>query len=105
MLLKLPWRAERIAIVVELRELHLHAERLAMLLIQSRLGIERIDLARPAVHVQKDYVLGPRLKMRRLRRERIRRRCRRSEWFIGQQCGQRHRTEAAAGLAQECPAA
>ena len=42
---------------------HLHLERLAVLPVEPRLGVERVDLRRPAVHVEKDDVFGPRWKM------------------------------------------
>ncbi len=57
---KLPRRLERRTDVVELRRLYLHFERQAVLAIQPRLGVERIDLRRPAVHVEKDDPFGPR---------------------------------------------
>ena len=49
--------AERVADVVELRRLDLHRERLAVLLVQPRLGVERVHLRRPAVHEQEDDAL------------------------------------------------
>ena len=51
-------RLEHVADVVELRGLDLHLDRLAVLAVEPRLGIERIDLRRPAVHEQEDDVLG-----------------------------------------------
>src|SRR5262245_52452751 len=40
-------------------------------LIEQRLGIVRVDLARPALHKEVNHVLRRRRKMRRARRERI----------------------------------
>ena len=48
-------------------------QRLAVVLVEQRLGVERIDLRRPAVHEQVDDVLRLRREVRRLRRERIER--------------------------------
>ena len=70
-LLKFPRRAERRAVVVELRRLHFHPERLAVLGGQPRLRVEGIHLRRPAVHVEKNDALRLRRKMRRSRHERI----------------------------------
>ncbi len=56
-LLEFPRAAERVAVVVELRRLDLHLERLAVLRGQPRLGIERVDLRRPAIHVEEDHAL------------------------------------------------
>ena len=44
---------------------------LAVVLRQRRLGVERIDVRRAAVHEQEDDPLGPRREVRRLRRQRI----------------------------------
>jgi hypothetical protein len=55
---KLPRRFQHLAHVVELRGGHLHFDCLAMLAIEPRLGIERIDLRRPSIHVEKDDVFG-----------------------------------------------
>ena len=48
---KLPRTTQRVPVVVELRRLHFHLERLAMLPVQKRLGIEGIDLRRTTVHI------------------------------------------------------
>ena len=44
---------------------------LAGVFVQRRLGVERVDVRRPAVHEQEDEVLGPRREVRRLGRERV----------------------------------
>jgi hypothetical protein len=44
---------------------------LAVIAIQQRLGIKRVDVRRATLHEQKDDPLGPRREMRRLRSERI----------------------------------
>ncbi len=46
-------------------------QRLAGILRQRRLGIERIDVRRPAVHEQVDDALGLGRKVRRARRQRV----------------------------------
>ena len=45
-------------------------QRLAVILVQQRLGIERVDLRRPAVHEQVHDLLGLAGKVRRLGRQR-----------------------------------
>ncbi len=60
-----PRAIEHHADVVELRGSDRHLDRLTMLALQTRLGVERIDLRRSAVHEQKDHARGPRAKMRR----------------------------------------
>ena len=51
-------RGEHLADVVELRRRDLHPDVLAVLAIQPRLGIERIDLRRPAIHIEEDHTAG-----------------------------------------------
>src|SRR5262245_7438840 len=73
-----------------------------MLIAQSRLGIERIDLARPAIHVQKDDTFGPRLEMRqRLMNRLVGCRFAGADLAAFQECCQRYSPEAAARLAQK----
>src|SRR5262249_29284674 len=70
-LLELPRAGEDLADVVELRRLDFHqlAGVAAVVLIQHRLGVERVDLRRPPVHVEEDYVLGLRREVGRARLE------------------------------------
>ena len=56
-LLERPRRLQHLADVVELRRSHLGLNRLPMLLGQSGLGIKRIDLRRPAIHIEEDDVI------------------------------------------------
>ena len=49
----------------------LERQRLAVVGGQARLGIEQVDVRRPAAHEQEDHPLGPRRVVRRLRRERV----------------------------------
>ena len=98
--LKFPRRAERAAVVVELRRLHFHPERLAVFRGQPRLRVERVHLRRPAIHVEEDDVLRLRRKMRLPRRERIQRIDRitranaSAKRLVGHQRRERDRTEA-----------
>ncbi len=62
---ELPRRGEGLAVVVELGRLRLHLERLAVLPIQPRLGIEGVHLRGPALHEEEDDVPGPRPVVRR----------------------------------------
>src|SRR5262249_30889086 len=54
------------------RQRALERQRLAVIAIKERLGIERVQMRWAAVHEHEDHALGPRGKMRRLRRRRIR---------------------------------
>ena len=71
--------------------------------VKQRLGVERVDVRRPALHEQEDDPLGPRRKMRRLGGERIGRRLLGAR-FVGQQRGQGQRAEADGRLAQQSAA-
>ncbi len=57
--------------VVELGRLDAHADGLAVLAGQARLGVEGIDLAGAAVHVEEDDALGPGGEMRPAGRVRV----------------------------------
>ncbi len=46
---------------------------LPLVVLQGGLGVERIDVRRPAVHEQEDQALGPRREVRRVRRQRVER--------------------------------
>jgi hypothetical protein len=75
--------------------------RLAVVAIQQRLGIERVDVRRAAFHEQKDDPLGPRRQMRRFGCERIllgRFAC------LSEQGGERQRAEADRGAGEELAA-
>ncbi len=69
-LAKSPGTFEHVAVVVELRRLDAEARRLTVLAIEARLGVERVDLARAAVHVQEDDAACLRREMRLSRRHR-----------------------------------
>ena len=87
----------------------LHGDRLAVEIVELRLVVERVDLARAAVHEQEDDALGLRSEVRRLRRERVRRsrgdigspRGLAEEAVAGEQVGQAQRGEPRAGLPEE----
>ena len=64
-LAKLPGALEHVAHVVELGRVGLDLDRLTVLAIEPGLGVERVDLGRPAVHVQEDDAPRPRRKMAR----------------------------------------
>src|SRR5262249_42873638 len=53
-LLERPRRFDDLADVVELRRRDFHLDGFAVLAVEARLGIERIHLRRPAIHVQED---------------------------------------------------
>ena len=57
--LELPRRLQHIPHIVELRGGDLHLDLLAVLALQPGLGVERVNLARPPIHEQKDDILGP----------------------------------------------
>ena len=55
---KLEGAGHDVAVVVELRPLHLHGHRLAVVGRQPRLGVKRIDLRHTPRHEAEDHVLG-----------------------------------------------
>ena len=57
-LFEIPRRLQRLADVVKLRRVDLRGERLAVVLLETRLVIERIDLRHTAVHVEKMTLLA-----------------------------------------------
>ena len=69
--LKLKWRLEQTARAALRLEIGI-GRTLAVILVERRLGIERIHLRRPAIHEQVNHPLGARRKMRRLRGQRTR---------------------------------
>ena len=79
----------------------LEADALAVPLRQLRLGVEGIDLRRPAVHEQVDDALGLGREVRRLGSERIGQAPGRAASCIGQQARQTEHTEAGARAGQE----
>ena len=100
---ELPRRGEGLAVVVELGRLRLHLERLAVLPLQPRLGIEGIHLRGPALHEQEDDAPGLRRVVRRPAGggvTRPGRRCIGTVEPVGQEGGEGHRAESA-GAAPE----
>ena len=103
---------------VHLRELQLQAigdrrgQRLSVALAEQRLGVERIDMARTALHEQEDDMLRARRKLGRLRREWVREdlagvgggfgRRRGPQAVTFEKVQHRPGTEAEAGLRQDC---
>ena len=63
---ELPRALEHVAHVVELGGMGLDLDRLAVLAVEPGLGVEGVDLGRPAVHVQEDHALRPRRVVARL---------------------------------------
>src|SRR5262249_1788774 len=59
-----PGTTQGVAVVVELRGLHFHLERLPMFLLQARLRIECVDLRWTTIHVEKNNVARFGSKMR-----------------------------------------
>ena len=53
-----PRAAQHVADVVELRRVRLDLDRLPVLAVEPRLGVERVDLRRSAVHEQEDDARG-----------------------------------------------
>ncbi len=82
--------------------------RLAVVLVQVRLGVERVDVRRPAVHEQEDDALGPRREVRRLGRQRVAivgQRWRGGEQAgVAQHAGQAHGAEPAADAGEDVAA-
>ena len=68
---ELPRAAEHVSHVVELRRMRLDLDRLPMLAVEPRLGVERVDLRRPAVHEQEDDARGLCREVRRPCRQRV----------------------------------
>ncbi len=71
---------------------------------QVGLGIEQIDVARPAVHEQPDHALDARREVRRSGRQRIvltRAFRTRQQSFVSQQARQSNRAQTASGAQQE----
>ena len=80
-------------------------QRLAVVLVEHRLGVERVDLRRPAVHEQVDDVLRLRREVRLLRRERVERRRRRGERrVVGEHAGEAEHAEAGAAAGEHVAA-
>ena len=69
-----PGAAEHVADIVELRRMGLDLDRLPVLAVETRLGIKRVHLRWPAVHEQEDHARRLGREVRRLGRERVRRR-------------------------------
>ena len=71
-LLELPLGADDPALaLLAAAALGLHVDRLAVEAVELRLVVERVDLARPAIHEEEDHALGLGREMRRLGRQRI----------------------------------
>ena len=100
--LERPRRLESGAYVVELRRVDPGRERLAVILVEPRLGVERVHLRHAAIHVEEDDVPGTRLVVRFARRKR---RPRFAVNRISQEAAQRHGTEAAGAAPQHLAAA
>ena len=71
-LLELPLGADDPALaLLATAALGLHVDRLTVEAVELRLVVERVDLARPAIHEEEDHALGFGREVRRLGRERI----------------------------------
>ena len=81
----------------------LHRQRLTVIAIEPRLGIERIDARGTTVHEQKDHTFGAGSKVRLFGREGIERGFGRLR-LSGKKVRQTEITDAAAGGAQHCAA-
>ena len=68
-LAEFPRRIEHHANVVELRRRDVDLDGLAMLAVEARFRVERIDLRRPAIHEQENHArrLGPEMRKRSAR--------------------------------------
>ena len=88
-LLELPRRLEQVVRRRELNARLIERQRFAIVPIEQRLGVERIDLRRAALHEHEDHPLRPCRKVRLLRQQRIDRRPR----FTIEQRRQRQRSK------------
>jgi hypothetical protein len=88
-------------VVVE-RQRPLDRQRLAVVRVEARLGVERVDARRAAVHEQEDHALGLRREVRRARPH-CHRILRRGTPVVREQAGQAEHAEAAGGIAQQRP--
>ncbi|TXT17615.1 MAG: hypothetical protein FD138_4558 [Planctomycetota bacterium] len=69
-LMKLPTRFDDAALILlPTATERLHGDRLVVSSDHRRLVVERVDVARPAVHVEEDHALRRRIEVRLLRRE------------------------------------
>ena len=105
-------RSEQLGLVLEravhereplAREIRI-GDRLAVELRETRLGVEQVELRRPAGHEEVDDVLGAGRMMRRLRRERMRRRRCRGERAAVQQRTERDGAQPEPAAAEEVAA-
>jgi hypothetical protein len=103
---KLPRAGQQISVVVELRALDRPRQRFAGVLIEARLGIERIDLRHAAGHVAENDVFRARPKRRNARPERIQRRRsdQSAQCLIAKQARQRRQAESGRAPAEHLPA-
>jgi hypothetical protein len=100
-----PRARQRRADIIELSWLDLHRKRFAVLLVQPRLRIERIDLGWSPIHIEEDDVLDASRKVRGARSERTGIGTARPPRIIActlfpPQRGERQSTEAKSSLAQ-----
>ena len=68
-LMKLPGRLQQVALLAERDSRKIKRQRFAVVPIQQRLGVERVDMGRSSLHEQKDHTLGSRSEVRRLGRQ------------------------------------
>ena len=96
-----PGRLENVAHIVELRGRRLHLDRLTVFPGQSRLGIERVELRRAAIHEQEDDILGL---GREVRQTDVGGCCAAGPALLGQHAGQGDSAKPVGAAAQHLPA-
>ena len=95
-----PRRLERGSNIVELCRVDLRSERFAVLAVEQRLGVERVDLRHAAVHVEENDILRAGRVMRPAWDER---RPGPAEGRVGQQAAQRHGAKPGGAAPQHLP--